>query len=90
MPRYGVYRTFTNVGGRVLPSVTNIGVKPTVEGVRRPLAETHIISYSGDLYGKNVDVSFESFIRPETKFGSLDELKAQISADIAACNKTVN
>lgn len=90
VPRYGVYRTFTNVGGRVLPSVTNIGVKPTVEGVRRPLAETHIIGYSGDLYGKNVDVSFESFIRPETKFGSLDELKAQISADIAACNKTVN
>ena len=82
MPRYGVYSTLANVGGEVLPSVTNMGVKPTIEGVRRPLAETHIIGYSGDLYGKSVDVSFESFIRPETKFGSLDELKAQISADI--------
>ncbi|MCR4796720.1 MAG: bifunctional riboflavin kinase/FAD synthetase [Ruminococcus sp.] len=82
VPRYGVYSTFTNVGGRVLPSVTNVGVKPTIEGVRRPLAETHIIGYSGDLYGKNIDVSFNSFIRPEMKFGSLDELKAQINADI--------
>jgi len=84
VPRYGVYSTLTNVGGKVLPSVTNVGVKPTIKGVRRPLAETHIIGYSGDLYGKNVDVCFKSFIRPETKFGSLDELKAQIKADIQA------
>jgi riboflavin kinase/FMN adenylyltransferase len=84
VPGYGVYSTFTNVGGRVLPSVTNVGVKPTIEGVRRPLAETHIIGYNGDLYGKNVDVSFKSFIRPEMKFSSLDELKAQINADIQA------
>ncbi|MBO7396309.1 MAG: riboflavin biosynthesis protein RibF [Ruminococcus sp.] len=86
VPRYGVYSTYTNVGGRVLPSVTNVGVKPTVGGVDRPLAETHIISYSGDLYGKNVDVSFRSFIRPEKRFGSLDELKAQITADIINCS----
>ena len=84
VPKFGVYSTFTNVGGRILPSVTNIGVKPTIEGVRRPLAETHIIGYSGDLYGKNVDVCFKSFIRPERKFSTLDELKKQISADIAA------
>lgn len=84
VPGYGVYSTFTNVGGRILPSVTNVGVKPTIEGVRRPLAETHIIGYNGDLYGENVDVSFNSFIRPEMKFNSLDELKAQINADIQA------
>ena len=82
VPRYGVYSTLANVGGEVLPSVTNVGIKPTVGGVRRPLAETHIIGYSGDLYGKSVDVSFAGFIRPEKKFGSLDELKAQIAADI--------
>lgn len=86
VPRYGVYSTYTNVGGRVLPSVTNVGVKPTVGGVDRPLAETHIIGYSGDLYGKTVDVSFRSFIRPEKRFGSLDELKAQITADIINCS----
>ena len=82
VPRYGVYSTLTNVGGKVFPSVTNVGIKPTIEGVRRPLAETHIIGYKGDLYGKNVDVCFKGFIRPEMKFSSLDELKAQINADI--------
>lgn len=82
VPKFGVYSTFTSVGGKVLPSVTNVGVKPTIEGLRRPLAETHIIGYNGDLYGKNVDVCFKSFIRPEVKFGSLDELKAQIKKDI--------
>lgn len=87
VPRYGVYRTVTNVvDGVMLPSVTNVGVKPTIDGVRRPLAETHIIGYSGDLYGKNADVYFKSFIRPEMKFGSLDELKAQIAADILKCS----
>ena len=86
VPRYGVYSTYTNVGGRVLPSVTNVGVKPTVGGVDIPLAETHIIGSSGDLYGKTVDVSFRSFIRPEKRFGSLDELKAQITADIINCS----
>ncbi len=82
VPRYGVYSTVTNVDGRLLPSVTNIGVKPTIAGERRPLAETHIIGYKGDLYGKEVEVSFRSFIRPETKFASLDELRDQIAADI--------
>ncbi len=82
VPRYGVYSTCTNVGGRLYPSVTNVGVKPTVESSCRPLAETHIIGYSGDLYGKSVDVSFKGFIRPETKFASLDELKQQIRTDI--------
>ena len=87
VPRFGVYSTLTNVGGEVFPSVTNIGVKPTIEGVRRPLAETHIIGFNGDLYGKNIDVSFRSFIRPEKKFPSLDVLKAQIAADIRSAGK---
>ena len=37
VPGYGVYSTLTNVGGKVLPSVTNVGIKPTIEGIRRPL-----------------------------------------------------
>ncbi len=89
VPKFGVYSTFTNVGGKVMPSVTNVGVKPTIEGVRRPLAETHIIGYSGDLYGKNADVCFKRFIRPEMKFASLDELKAQIKKDILSAGTDI-
>ena len=81
VPRYGVYSTEVTVNGRTCAAVTDIGVKPTV-GAEKPLAETHIIGYSGDLYGKSVDVRFRDFIRPEMKFASLDELKAQIAADI--------
>ena len=72
-----------------MPSVTNVGVKPTIEGVRRPLAETHIIGYNGDLYGKNADVCFKRFIRPEMKFASLDELKAQINKDILSAGTDI-
>ena len=89
IPKFGVYSTLTNVGGKVMPSVTNVGVKPTIEGVRRPLAETHIIGYNGDLYGKNADVCFKSFIRPEMKFASLDELKAQINKDILSAGTDI-
>lgn len=89
IPKFGVYSTLTNVGGKVMPSVTNVGVKPTIEGVRRPLAETHIIGYNGDLYGKNADVCFKSFIRPEIKFASLGELKAQINKDILSAGTDI-
>ncbi|MBQ8297756.1 MAG: riboflavin biosynthesis protein RibF [Ruminococcus sp.] len=83
VPEHGVYHTHTLVGGKVYDSVTNVGVKPTVGENIKPLAETHIIGFSGDLYGSFVDVEFCRFIRGEKKFASLEELKKQISADIA-------
>ncbi len=83
VPRFGVYSTHTAVGGRIYRSITNVGIKPTIEGERSPLAETHILDFSGDLYGKMLEVSFDRFIRPERKFASLEELKTQIAKDIA-------
>lgn len=83
--RYGVYRTVTHVSGRKYSSVTNVGVKPTVVGERAPLAETHLIGFSGDLYGQTAEVEFLSFVRPERRFDSLDALKIQIEADIKKC-----
>lgn len=81
VPRFGVYYTTALVGGRIYPSVTNVGVKPTVEENIKPLAETHILGFSGDLYGRCVDVAFRRFIRNEKKFASVEELKIQIDAD---------
>lgn len=89
VPAYGVYHTRTEAEGKVYDSVTNVGVKPTISGERPPLAETHILGFSGDLYGKEISVSFVRRIRPEMKFGSLDELKARISADIQAVVKSM-
>ena len=69
-----------NFDGKLYGCVTNVGVKPTV-GSDGPLAETYIMDFSGDLYGKIVEVYFFRFVRPEQKFSSIDQLKAQIAAD---------
>lgn len=83
VPQFGVYRTVTVVDGIRYGSVTNVGVKPTIGGERKPLAETHILDFSGDLYGQYIDVEFCKFIRPEMKFSSVEELKIQIARDIS-------
>lgn len=83
VPKRGVYYTRTFIGGKFYPSVTNVGVKPTVEKDIMPLAETHILDFSGDLYGKTIEVEFCGYIRGEKKFASLEKLKNQVFADIA-------
>lgn len=84
VPAYGVYSAETVIDGKSFRAVTNIGVKPTIDGERSPLAETHILGFSGDLYGRQLEVALTGRIRPERKFASLDELRAQISRDISA------
>lgn len=81
VPKFGVYASKTEIDGRIYKSITNIGIKPTVGGEKTPLAETNIFDFSGDLYGKIMRVGLRSFIRPEVKFSSLDELQAQINND---------
>ena len=82
VPKRGVYSTVTLIDNKTYNSITNIGVKPTVEKDIKPLAETHILDFSGNLYGKEIEVRFNKFIRDEKKFSSLDELKIQIKKDI--------
>lgn len=81
-PRYGVYASYVEVEGDILPAVTNIGVRPTV-GTDAPLAETFILHYSGDLYGTVPTVYPLEFLRPEQTFPSLDALKEQVTQDVA-------
>lgn len=76
-PRFGVYAAWCRAEGQDLFGVCNIGVKPTV-GSSRVLAETWLPDFSGDLYGKRVRLFLLDFIRPERKFGSLEELRAEI------------
>lgn len=83
VPKYGVYQTVTVVDGVKYKSITNIGVKPTIKGERKPLAETHILDFDGDLYNEYIEVEFCKFIRSEKKFSSVEELKKQISKDVS-------
>ena len=78
LPRFGVYVSNVHINDRCFTGVTNIGVKPTVEHDIKPLAETFIVGFEGDLYGKDIEIELFEFIRPERKFDSFDELKAEI------------
>lgn len=87
-PRYGVYATSVEAGGRVTHGVTNVGIRPTV-GADGPLAETWIADFDGDLYGRRVPVSFVKFLRPERKFASVEELQKQILKDAKEARRAV-
>lgn len=78
---YGVYACKVHFDGKAYPAVTNIGVRPTVSG-EGITVESHLLDFSGDLYGKTVEISFYDFIRPEQKFSDLTQLKAQIEKDM--------
>ncbi len=81
LPPAGVYETHIIIDEKSYQGITNIGDNPTVDNDGRLRAETHIIDYSGDLYGKRLTVFFKRFIRREKKFHSVDELKKQIETD---------
>lgn len=81
VPRFGVYITTIDLDGRVYHGVTNVGMKPTVSNLNQLGIETHILDYTGDLYGAAVKVTFEAFIRPEMKFNSVEELTEQMNKD---------
>jgi riboflavin kinase/FMN adenylyltransferase len=66
-----------------LPSVANLGIRPTIVGVPKLLLEVHVLDFSADLYGQHVQVEFLHKIRDEMKFDSLDALKTQIAKDAA-------
>jgi riboflavin kinase/FMN adenylyltransferase len=83
IPAHGVYVTGTLIDGQWRRSVTNVGTRPTFETGTEPSVETFVINWSGDLYGDVIRVRFLYRLRDEKKFGSLEELKAQIENDVA-------
>jgi riboflavin kinase/FMN adenylyltransferase len=83
-PARGVYAVRVRLAdGRIVDGVANIGRRPTVEGSQLRV-EPHLFDFSGDLYGQEIAVGLVAYLRPEQRFASLDELRAQIAADCAA------
>lgn len=80
-PKKGVYAVRVLFDEKEYFGVCNVGSRPTVDQDDHILAETHLLDFSGDLYGKEVRVEFHRFMRPEEKFSSLDALKKQIAKD---------
>ncbi len=81
LPPFGVYATTVTFEGSVYPSITNIGVRPTVDHSGRVSIETHLFDFDRDIYGATVRLGFVQRLRDERAFESLDALRAQIEAD---------
>jgi len=87
-PRQGVYATRCLIAGTLRDSVTNIGPAPTLQPTgpahlsERIIVETHILDFSGDLYGQDIEVQFVDRIRAEEVFPSAEALAERIAADI--------
>ncbi len=89
LPPRGVYASRTRLpDGLRLPSVTNVGVRPTVGADDAVSVETHLIGYGGDLYGAEVRVELLRFLRAERQFASVEELHRQIERDIEQAKGT--
>lgn len=94
LPPDGVYAVRVDlfeedgVASPLAGGVTNIGMRPTVGGAARTV-ETFILGFAGDLYEERLRLHLVARLRDEQKFGSLDDLKAQIARDILQARKTL-
>jgi riboflavin kinase/FMN adenylyltransferase len=86
MPPDGVWTVRVKAANQWHPGVANLGRRPTVGGDLRTL-EAHLLDFSGNLYGKTIEVEFGQKLRNEQKFSSIKELRQQIHQDIEAARK---
>lgn len=77
---YGVYRSSVVVDGVRYRAMSNLGVRPSVDGTELRL-ETHIIGYDGNLYGRRLKICLEEKLRDEQKFATIAELREQLQRD---------
>jgi riboflavin kinase/FMN adenylyltransferase len=84
LPPNGVYIGLAKIGDKPQPVALNIGFRPTLATDGPQLrVEAHLLDFSGDLYGQELEIEIGEKLRDERKFGSLEELKAQIARDVA-------
>ena len=82
-PAKGVYATKVILeNGDVLPAVTNVGTRPTVDDGDQLTIEGFILDFHGDLYGQKIQMEFYKYLREEKKFPSFDALKAEIAHNV--------
>ena len=83
LPPAGVYEVSVSVEGTTCRGIANLGLRPTIEEAQKVVRlETHLLDWQGDLYGRCLQVELRRFLRPERRFASVEELRAQIAADV--------
>jgi len=87
-PVNGVFAvTMTGIDGLEFEGVANVGTRPTLNGGSKVILETYLFDFNKEIYGRYVEVHFHQKIRDESRFHSLEELKAQIVKDVAETKK---
>jgi len=86
LPAYGVYQTVTDADGMRYHSLTNVGAQPTFD-LDKPTIETLILDYSGNLYGKEITISFVRKLRDIVRFPNARALKQQIDHDMTEAKR---
>ena len=89
LPADGVYVTRLRIAslGEVLPSVTNVGTRPTVYAEHPRLVECHVLDFDRDIYGERVELEIRCRLRAERKFSSVELLREQIGRDVEAARE---
>ena len=90
LPPYGVYVSTAQIDGVTYSGISNLGVKPSVGASPVPGIEMYLFDTDLDLYGKEADVCLLSFLRPEHKFETLDQLKEQIRKDCESAREKLH
>ena len=88
LPLDGVYEVDVFICGGQYKGVMNIGVKPTVSGKERTL-EVYILEFAGDIYGKEIAVTFVRRLRGEQNFDNVNALRFQIEVDVARVKRGI-
>lgn len=87
-PMVGVFAvTMTGLDGKTYQGVANLGNRPTFDGGAKAVLETHLFNFSGDIYGRYVEVHFKAKIRDEVRFANFEALQAQIKLDVQAAQQ---
>ena len=82
-PPNGVYFAEARLEGVAYPGVVNLGYRPTVSSSKTErILEIHLLDFDRDIYGKDLEVRFISYLRPEKKFEDVDALVRQIERDV--------
>jgi len=81
IPRNGIYSSRVHVKGKIYNGALYIGDRPTVTDAGNKRIEVHLFDFSSNLYGAEVEIEIEDFIRGDKKFDSVEELVAQIDKD---------
>ena len=82
LPRFGVYAVRVHIDKKTYLGCLNIGINPTVEANLETKIEIHILEFDENIYDKDISFELIEFIRDEKKFGSIDDLTAQIQLDV--------